>query len=89
MVEEVFLSPQLKRSLIFSKNLVYTSFPTSCRTTLDLGNSEISEISLHVYNARKYGSLPLNKFLNEISKTKNLEKRAAANNRNKSERFRK
>ena len=67
MVEEIFLSPQVKRSLMFSKNLVYTSFPTSCRTTLDLGNSEIS---LHVYNARKYGSLPLNKFLNEISKTK-------------------
>ena len=37
----------------------------------------------------KYRFLPLNNFFNEFSKIKNLEKRAAANNRNKCERFRK
>ena len=52
-------------------------------------NTILLLLKLHVYNARKYGLLPLNKFLNEISKIKNLEKRAAANNRNKCERFRK
>ena len=44
---------------------------------------------LYIYNARKHGFLSFNNFLNEISKIKNLEKRAAANNRNKCERFRK
>ena len=37
----------------------------------------------------KYRFLPLNNFFNKFSKIKNLEKRAAANNRNKCERFRK
>ena len=43
---------------------------------------------LHIYNARKHGFLSSNNFLNEISKIKNLEKRVAANNRDKCERFR-
>ena len=42
---------------------------------------------LYIYNARKHGFLSFNNFLNEISKIKNLEKRVAANNRNKCERF--
>ena len=45
--------------------------------------------SNHIYNARKYRFLSFNNFLNEVSKIKNLEKRVAGNNRNKSERFRK
>ena len=42
---------------------------------------------LYVYNARKHGFLSFNNFLNDFSKVKNLEKRVAANNRNKCERF--
>ena len=33
MVEQIFLSPQVKRSIIFSNKLVYTSCLTSYRTT--------------------------------------------------------
>ena len=44
---------------------------------------------LHIYNARKYGFLSFNNFLNEINKIKHLEKRVAANNWNKCGRFRK
>ena len=33
MVEQIFLSPQVKRSVIISKKLVYASWITSCRTT--------------------------------------------------------
>ena len=42
-----------------------------------------------MYSATKYGCLSFNNFLNEISKIKYLEKRVAAKNQNKSERFRK
>ena len=38
---------------------------------------------LHIYNARKHGFLSFSNFINEISKTKHLEKRVALNNRNK------
>ena len=33
MVEQIFLSPQVKRSVIISKKLVYASWIPSCRTT--------------------------------------------------------
>ena len=33
MVEQIFFLPQVKRSMIISNKLVYTSFHTSCRTT--------------------------------------------------------
>ena len=39
----IFLLPQEKRNVIVSNKLVYTSCFTSCRTTQDLGNKEISE----------------------------------------------
>ena len=42
---------------------------------------------LHIYNTRKNGFLSLNNFLNEISKTKNLESRIAVNIQNKCKRF--
>ena len=32
LVEQAFLSPQVKRSVIISNKLVYTSYRTSCRT---------------------------------------------------------
>ena len=44
---------------------------------------------LNMYNTRKDGFLYFNNFLNEVRKIKNLEKRIAANNRNKCERSRK
>ena len=34
MVEQIFRSPHVKRSVIISNKLVYTSYLTSCRTTL-------------------------------------------------------
>ena len=43
---------------------------------------------LYIYNSRKHGFLFFNNFLNEISKIKNLEKKVAADNWNKYERFR-
>ena len=46
-------------------------------------------IYIYIYSARKYRSLSFNNFLNENSKIKNLEKRVAANNWNKCDRFRK
>ena len=33
MVEQIFLSPQVKRRVIISSKLVYTSYLTSCRAT--------------------------------------------------------
>ena len=46
-------------------------------------------LKLYTSNARKDGFLSFNIFLNEVGEIKNLEKRVAANNRNKCERFRK
>ena len=37
-------------------------------------------IQISIYNAKKRGFLSFNNFLNEVSKIKNLEKRAAGNN---------
>ena len=36
MVDQIFISPHVKRSMIISNKLVYTSCLTSCRTTSDL-----------------------------------------------------
>ena len=44
---------------------------------------------LYIYSVRKQGFLSFNNFQNEVSKIKNLEKRVAANNQKKFERFRK
>ena len=41
MIEKIFLSPQVRRSVIISNKLVYTKCLTSCRKTKDLGSSEI------------------------------------------------
>ena len=41
MVEQIFLSPQVKRSVIIINKLVYTSLLTSSRMTEDLGFLEI------------------------------------------------
>ena len=48
---------------------------------------KITLFKLHIYNTRKNGFLSLNNFLNEISKTKNLESRTAVNIQNKCKRF--
>ena len=45
-------------------------------------------LKLHIFIGRKYGFLSFNNFLNEIDKTKNLERGVAVNTRNKRERFR-
>ena len=39
----IFLLPQEKRNVFINNKLAYTSCLTSCRTTQDLGNKEISE----------------------------------------------
>ena len=57
--------------------------------TFLIQNHTLLLLKLHIYNARKYGFLSFNNFLNKISKIKNLEKRAAVNDRNKCGRFRK
>ena len=40
ILEQIFLSPRVKRTVIRSINLVYTKYLTSCRTTKKLGNSK-------------------------------------------------
>ena len=45
--------------------------------TFLIQNHILLSFKLHIYNARKYGLLSFNNFLNEISKIKNLEKRVA------------
>ena len=57
--------------------------------TFQIQNHILLLFKLYIYNARKHGLLSFNNFLNEISKIKSLEKRVAANNRNKCDRFRK
>ena len=42
MVEQMFLSPQVKGSLIISTKVVYTRCLTSCGTVQDLGSEETS-----------------------------------------------
>ena len=37
MVEQIILSPQVKRNVIITNKLIYTSWLTSCGTTQDLG----------------------------------------------------
>ena len=56
--------------------------------TFQIQNQILLLFKLCIYNARKHGLLSFNNFLNEISKIKSLEKRVAANNRNKCDRFR-
>ena len=41
IVEQIFVLPQMKRSVIVSSKLVYSSYPTICRRTLDWRSSEI------------------------------------------------
>ena len=57
--------------------------------TFLIQNQILLLFKLHIYSARKHGFLSFNNFLNKIGKIKNLQKRVAANNRNKCERFRK
>ena len=57
--------------------------------TFQIQNHILLLFKLHITNAREHGFLSSNNFLNEISNIKNLEKRVAANNRNKCERCRK
>ena len=42
MFEQTYVSPELKRNLIISNKVVYTSRLMSWRRTSDLGNKEIS-----------------------------------------------
>ena len=44
MVEQVFLSPQVKRSLIISNKLVYTSCLTSCQNAVTLSYEKLGKI---------------------------------------------
>ena len=39
MVEQIFLSPQVKRSMIISNRLIYTKSLTNCQTTYCLRKS--------------------------------------------------
>ena len=57
--------------------------------TFLIKNHILLSFKLYIYNARKHRFLSFNNLLNEVSKIKNLEKRVAANNRNKCEKFRK
>ena len=43
MTERIFISPQVKQSVIISNNFVCTSCFTSCQTTQDLGSYESKE----------------------------------------------
>ena len=70
MVEQIFLSPQVERSVIISNKLVYTSRFTNCRTTY-----KIREYQNNVKTSYKY-SLVLSRPRNEnfVSTSKNLLK---------------
>ena len=48
MFHQIFISPQVNEAWLLVINIVYTSGLTSCRTTWDLGSSEI----------RKYKEIP-------------------------------
>ena len=67
MFYQIFISLQVKRRLIISNKLVYTSCLTSCRTTQDLRPQKIRKVQNNVKTLWKYKpvlSLPLkNKIL--------------------------
>ena len=50
MFEQIFLSSQVKRSVIISIKLVYTSYLTSCQTTSALGMN-------NRYDLKKLGNI--------------------------------
>ena len=64
-------------------------FHNIANDTFLIQNHILLLFKLYIYNARKHGFLFFNNFLIEFNKIKNLEKRVAANNWNKYERFRK
>ena len=68
-------------SLHFSQLTAQTAifgFHKTDNDTLHIQNHILLLLKLHVNNARKYQFLSFNNFLNEISKTKLLERRVAA-----------
>ena len=58
-------------------------------TLFFIQNHILPFLKSHIFIGKKYGLLSFNNFLNEISKIRNLERRVAANNRNKCKIFRK
>ena len=72
----------------FSQTAIF-GFHNIDNDTFLIQNHILLLFKLNIYNTRKAGFLYFNNFLNEVSKIKNLEKRIAANNRNKCERSRK
>ena len=62
MVEQISFSPQVKRSVVISNKLVYTSCPRTCRTTQDLRRPyKIRKYQENVKTSQNYGlvlSLP-------------------------------
>ena len=58
MFYQIFFSPQVKRSLIVSNKLVYTSCLTSCHTTYDLESQEISKFQNNVKTLWNYNVVP-------------------------------
>ena len=57
MFYQIFLSPQVKRSLIIG-NKVYASCLKSCRTTEDLGSLEIRKVQDNVKTSWNYNLMP-------------------------------
>ena len=55
---QIFLLPQLKRSLIISNKLVYTSCLKSCQTTEDLGSWEIRKDQNNLKTSWNYNLVP-------------------------------
>ena len=58
MFYQIFLSPQVKQSLIISNKLVYTSCLMRCRTTYDLRSQEIRKVQNSVKTSWKYDLVP-------------------------------
>ena len=58
MVEQIFLLPQVKQSVIISKKLVYMSCLTSCRTTEDPGAEEIRKYQENLKTSQNFCLVP-------------------------------
>ena len=64
VVGKIFLSPQVKRSLIITNKLVYTSCLTNFGTTQDLGSEEVRKYQENLKTS--VGFLPSALFLSKL-----------------------
>ena len=71
MVEQVFLSPQVKRSLIISNKLVYTSCLTSCQNAVTLSYEKLGKI-MKISKLHRIIAYCLDLSPNVVSTSKNL-----------------